>query len=118
MESICIRLEALSAVHRCFRAYGIDVSQDLFGAWMVEMSYGRIGTMGRTKVRSFGTTEQAQEQVDVCLRKRSTAPQRIGVAHRVRRIVRSEAWRQPALDNWLGARGFDGGDHSPTDDLP
>jgi WGR domain-containing protein len=64
---------------------------------MVEMSYGRIGTMGRTKVRSFGTTEQAQEQVDVCLRKRSTAPQRIGVAYRVR-----EAWRQPALDNWLG----------------
>ena len=111
-------LEARSAVHRCFRAYGIDVSRDLFGAWMVEMSYGRIGTIGRTKVRSFRTTEQAQAQVDVCLRKRSTAPRRIGVDYRVRRIVRSEEWRQPALDNWLGARSFDGGGHSSTDDLP
>ena len=65
MESLCIRLEARSAAHRCFRAYGIDVSQDLFGAWMVEMNYGRIGTMGRTKVRLFGSREQAQAQVYV-----------------------------------------------------
>jgi predicted DNA-binding WGR domain protein len=118
VESLCIRLEARSVAHRCFRAYGIDVSQDLFGAWMVEMNYGRIGTMGRTKVRSFGTTEQVQAKVDICLRKRSTAPRRIGVDYRLRRIVRFRGWRQPALDNWLGARGFDGGDHPATDDLP
>ena len=33
---------------------------DLFGAWLVEMSYGRIGTMGRSKVRSFATAADAR----------------------------------------------------------
>ena len=90
VASLRIRLEARSAAHRCFRAYGIAVGQDLFGAWMVEMNYGRIGTAGRTKVRSFCTTEDAQAQVEACLRKRATAPRRIGVAYCVQRIVRSD----------------------------
>jgi predicted DNA-binding WGR domain protein len=63
LTSPCIRLEARSAVHRCFRAYEIEVGTDLFGAWMVEMSYGRIGALGRSKARSFSTTEEAQAQV-------------------------------------------------------
>src|SRR5579862_7098883 len=103
VASLRIRLEARPAAHRCFRAYGIAVGQDLFGAWMVEMNYGRIGTAGRTEVRSFCTPEDAQAQVDACLRKRATAPRRIGVAYRVQRIVRSEEWRQPGLDNRLDA---------------
>ena len=80
LTSLCIRLEARSVAHRCFRAYEIELGADLFGAWMVEMSYGRIGALGRTKVRSFSTTEEAQAQVRACLRKRATAPRRIGVA--------------------------------------
>ena len=48
LTSLCIRLEARSAAHRCFRAYEIELGTDLFGAWMVEMSYGRIGALGRT----------------------------------------------------------------------
>ena len=28
---------------------------DLFGVWLVEMSYGRIGRTGRSKIRSFTT---------------------------------------------------------------
>ena len=53
MTSLSIKLEARSAVHRCFRAYQIDVDTDLFGVWLVEMSYGRIGGLGRSKIRSF-----------------------------------------------------------------
>ena len=45
MTSLHILLEARSAVHRCWRAYEIDVGADLFGAWLVQMSYGRIGTI-------------------------------------------------------------------------
>jgi hypothetical protein len=51
MTSLHILLEARSAARRCWRAYEIDVGTDLFGAWLVEMSYGRIGAMGRSKVR-------------------------------------------------------------------
>jgi predicted DNA-binding WGR domain protein len=55
VTSLSIRLEARSAAHRCYRAYAIDVATDLFGAWLVDMSYGRIGTIGRSKIRSFAT---------------------------------------------------------------
>ena len=57
MTSLSIRLEARSAAHRCYRAYVIDVGTDLFGAWLVDMSYGRTGTIGRSKIRSFATIE-------------------------------------------------------------
>jgi predicted DNA-binding WGR domain protein len=99
VTSLCISLEARSAAHRCFRAYEIAVGQDLFGVWLVEMSYGRIGTTGRAKVRSFATAEDALAQVSVCLRKRATAPRRIGVAYRVRRVSQCPEWRRSEHDD-------------------
>ena len=91
MTSLCISLEARSAVHRCFRAYQIAVGQDLFGAWLVEMGYGRIATTGRAKVRSFATTKEALAQVDVACgsaRTRHTG----SAAIRVRRVFRCPEW--------------------------
>jgi predicted DNA-binding WGR domain protein len=64
MTSLSIRLEARSPPHRCHRAYQIAVSADLFGAWLVALSYGRIGTAGRTKARSFSTPEEAAAPVE------------------------------------------------------
>jgi predicted DNA-binding WGR domain protein len=78
MTSLHILLEARSAARRCWRAYEIDVGTDLFGACLVEMSYGRIGAMGRSRVPSFATAAAAQAEVHVCLRKRAAAPRRIG----------------------------------------
>jgi predicted DNA-binding WGR domain protein len=101
MASLCITLEARSPAHRCFRAYEIAAGVDLFGAWLVDMSYGRIGTSGRTKTRSFPMAEEARAQVMACLQKRARAPRRIGVAYRVRTAVRSTEWGEPALDERL-----------------
>ena len=78
-----VRLEAKCAARRCFRNYEIAIGTDLFGVWMVEMSYGRIGAVGRTKVdRSFETAEAARAQVHVCLRRRKR-PHRGGSARRL-----------------------------------
>jgi predicted DNA-binding WGR domain protein len=109
MTSLHILLEARSRARRCWRAYEIDVGTDLFGVWLVEMSYGRIGTMGRSKVRSFATAADAQAEVHVCLRKRAAAPRRIGVAYRLRRASRSGDWSRPERDDWL-RDWFDGAD--------
>src|SRR5580704_10152356 len=95
--SLSSKLAARSAVHRCFRAYQIDVGADLFGVWLVEMSYARIGRTGRSKIRSLTTIEGAQAQVYACLRKRATAPRRVGVAYRVCGRTRCEQWCQPDL---------------------
>jgi predicted DNA-binding WGR domain protein len=118
VTSLSIRLEARSAAQRCYRAYAIDVATDLFGAWLVDMSYGRIGTIGRTKIRSFATIEDAQDQVRACLRKRATAPRRIGVAYHVRRVDRNEGWREPAFDDQLRVWFPPAADAASTGGLP
>ena len=115
MTSLCIRLEARSPAHRCFRAYEVAAGVDLFGAWLVEMTYGRIGTSGRTTTRSFPIAEAAQAQVTACLRKRASAPRRIGVAYRVRSAVRSEEWCEHDLDERLRT-WFPGRDHGHSSD--
>jgi predicted DNA-binding WGR domain protein len=117
MTSLCIRLEARSPAHRCFRAYEVAAGVDLFGAWLVAMSYGRIGTSGRTKTRSSPVAEEARAQVVACLRKRASAPRRIGVAYRVRSAVRSEEWCEHELDERLRAwfPGCDDGRSSDRD---
>ena len=77
MITLTLQLEARSPAQRCLRAYEIAGGRDLFGVWLVEMRYGRIGSSGRTKARSFACLDQAAKQVRVCLRKRATAPRRI-----------------------------------------
>ena len=79
------------------------MSPDLFGAWLVEMSYGRIGTFGRTKARSFSTADAAAAAVKACLRKRASAPHRIGVAYRLKSAAQYGDWRLPGLDERLCA---------------
>ena len=118
MTSLSIRLEARSAAHRCYRAYAIDVATDLFGAWLVDMSYGRIGTIGRSKIRSFATIEDAQDEVRACLRKRATAPRRIGVAYHVHRVDRNERWTEPGFDDRLRGWFPPAADAASTGGLP
>ena len=101
MTSLHILLEARSAPRRGWRAYEIDVGTDLFGAWLVEMSHGRIGAMGRSKVRSFATAAAAQAEVHACLRKRAAAPRRMRSGIRLRRAGRSGDWSLPDLEDRL-----------------
>lgn len=112
MTLLCIKLEARNPARRCFRAYEITVGQDLFGAWMVEMNYGRIGSTGRAKIRSFGTPREARVQVHACLGKRATAPRRIGTGYRLCRVMRASAWQDPRLGERLREWFPDAADHS------
>ena len=58
MEQFRIRLEALDPAKGRFRAYRIDAGPDLFGAWLVDVTYGRIGARGRT-IRHVAADEAA-----------------------------------------------------------
>ena len=98
--------------HRCHRADEIAVNADLFGAWLVEMSYGRIGALGRTKARSFASADEAAAQVKASLRRRASAPRRLGVAYRLRSAVHNDEWRQSNVAEQL-CSGF-----SWTADVP
>jgi len=103
--SLCLRLEARAPARRCHRAYEIVGGQDLFGVWLVETRYGRIGSLGQSKTRSFGCIDEAVALVEACLRKRATALRRIGVAYRLRRAVCGPDWQAlvVGLQSFAGA---------------
>jgi len=65
------------------RRYSIEASVDLFGAHLVETSWGRFGSWGQSKRFAYTTQEEAQRAVCAHLRRRGQAPRRIGVAYQV-----------------------------------
>jgi predicted DNA-binding WGR domain protein len=103
MNTLHLSLEARAPALRCHRAYEITVTQDLFGIWVAEMTYGRIGTIGRTKTRSFTSIEDAATAVDASLRRRATLPHRLGVAYRLRSIESAAIWGSAGLSERLSS---------------
>ena len=73
------RLEARNPERDCQRWYRVEIGTDLFGVWVVEIGYGRIGTAGH-RVRYFSHDEEtAKRLVRRILQRRATARKRIGV---------------------------------------
>jgi predicted DNA-binding WGR domain protein len=101
MNTLRLRLEARAPALRCNRAYEITVGQDLFGIWIAELTYGRIGAIGRTKTRSFTRIEDAAAAVDASLRRRATLPRRLGVAYRLCRVEFEAVWPKVDLSERL-----------------
>lgn len=69
----------------------MQAGTDLFGAWLVEIAYGRIGTPGRRLRHLVGDEEEARQRVRKTLRRRATAGRRIGVSYRFREL--SDPWQ-------------------------
>lgn len=85
-------LEAWNPSRNHFRLYRIEAGTDLLGDWLVETTYGRIGTPGRA-IRQAVTDEQAARKlVRQHLRRRATAPRRIGVPYRISEIHDPAGW--------------------------
>jgi predicted DNA-binding WGR domain protein len=79
-------LEAKDASRNIHRAYSIAYGQDLFGNWVVETTYGRIGAKGRTLVTIVNNEAEALNYVQKALKRRQSAPKRIGVAYKIRTL--------------------------------
>jgi hypothetical protein len=100
MEEFRIRLEARDPAKGRFRAYRIDAGPDLFGAWLVDVTYGRIGARGHT-VRHVAADEAAARTIiRHSLQRRASAPRRIGVGYRVCELDDPDQW----LDRTIARR--------------
>ncbi len=77
-----IWLEAVQRDRNIARSYVIAVSRDLFGVTIVQFSWGRIGTRGQGRRVSFADDAAATSFVSSLLRRRASAPRRIGVPYR------------------------------------
>lgn len=77
------------------RRYVVEISRDLFGTYIVETSWGRIGAEGRTKRETFDDAGAAEARARMHLRRRASAVRRIGVAYAPVSAV--PAWAGPSL---------------------
>ena len=68
------------------RSYLIEAGEDIFGEWVVEINYGRIGCKGRKKVFLMDCEEDAKKEVKKRLKKRERLVKRIGVGYSVKQI--------------------------------
>ncbi|MCA9470136.1 MAG: WGR domain-containing protein [Nitrospira sp.] len=81
-ERFHIKLEAKNPEKGNFRSYAIDAGKDLFGHWEIEVSYGRISRRGRSVTYSAPDDGAAATIIRHCLKKRASAPKRIGVPYK------------------------------------
>ena len=93
-----IELRAVSPHGQRRRAYEIHVGPDLFGQLVVTIEFGVIGARGQRRVHLVADIAEAQAVVRRSLRRRLTAPRRIGVPYRV------VACHDPGC--WLALMGF------------
>src|SRR5689334_7259368 len=92
MDAFTATLEACDPALGRFRAYRIAAGTDLLGYWLVDVTYGRIGSRGRL-VRYVAADEAgARKIVRHCVQRRATAPRRIGVGYRVRYLSDPARW--------------------------
>ncbi|MGE0269624.1 MAG: WGR domain-containing protein [Candidatus Omnitrophota bacterium] len=91
-ENFHIKLEAKNPEKGNFRSYAIDAGPDLFGQWNIEVTYGRIGRRGRSLTYSAPDDKAAAAIIRQCLKKRSSAPKRIGVPYKVRELCDPKEW--------------------------
>lgn len=77
-----IYLEARNPARNVMRAYRITLSQDLFGAFLVETRFGRIGTFGRLRAHSFDTEALARKFMERCLSRRRGSERRNGASYK------------------------------------
>lgn len=92
LDAFTASLEARDPALGRFRSYRLEAGTDLLGTWLVEITYGRIGTPGR-RVRYFARNEEeARRLVRRSLRRRATAKKRIGVGYRIRELRDPRRW--------------------------
>jgi len=64
------------------RRWSVVVARDLFGLWLVDTAWGRIGTRGRARRVAHASQADAEREARALLRRRATAGRRIGSNYR------------------------------------
>lgn len=92
MDAFTAMLEARDPALGRFRAYRLEAGTDLLGDWLVDITYGRIGTRGRRIRYAVQDEAGARKLVRETLRRRATAKRRIGVAYEFRELIDPSMW--------------------------
>jgi predicted DNA-binding WGR domain protein len=91
MEERCVMLRATNPELNVDRSWVCRIERDLFGEWVVSVTFGRAGTHGRTIRRMVPDDAAADRFLTVALKRRRGSQRRCGAIYRV-----------------IEARGFEG----------
>lgn len=80
---LTISFEAHHAERNHHRRYQVTVGRDLLDAWTVAISYGRTGQGGRVLRYASPESQEMQAVIRDRLRRRLSAPKRIGCPYRL-----------------------------------
>jgi len=83
---LTVSLEAHNAERNHHRRYEIRLGRDLFGDWTVSLLYGRVGRAGQVVRHAGSDPEPLRQVLRDSLRRRLTAPKRIGCAYALREL--------------------------------
>lgn len=83
LNLLTIALEAHSDERNHHRRYEVAVGRDLLGHWVVTVRYGRVGQPLREIQYGSPDPERARTIVHERLRRRLSAPRRIGCGYRM-----------------------------------
>lgn len=100
LELLTIALEAHSDERNHHRRYELAVGRDLLGHWVVTVRYGRVGQPLRELQFAGPDADAARAVLRDRLRRRLSAPRRIGCAYQIRELV---VPARTALSDWLPA---------------
>ena len=87
-----ITMEARNPAGGCLRHYRVEAGTDLFGVWVVQISYGRIGSVGCSRSYVVRDEAEARRLTQSILKRRATAPRRIGVPYRTLELIDPAGW--------------------------
>lgn len=76
-----LELVAIDPTRNIRRRWQVIAASDLFGRIIVETRWGRIGSRGQHRVRSFAQEGEAMRYVRALLARRATAQRRLGVGY-------------------------------------
>ncbi|QDV90904.1 hypothetical protein RAS2_19890 [Phycisphaerae bacterium RAS2] len=101
-DLLTIALEAHSEELNRHRRYEVSVGRDLLGDWVVWVHYGRVGTPLRELRLVSPDLEEARTVVQDRLRRRLSAPKRIGCRYTLRQLntpngMQLSEWVSPTM---------------------
>jgi predicted DNA-binding WGR domain protein len=80
---LTIAFEAHNSEKNHHRRYAVVIGRDLLDDWTVAIRYGRIGTGGQERRYASPRPEEMREVIHDRLRRRLSAPKRIGCPYRL-----------------------------------
>jgi len=83
MNGVILELHARAPEVNRFRSWRIEIDRDLFDLLNARVTYGRIGTTGRTRRWDFDSDMEAARFLREKLRRRASGTKRRGAVYRV-----------------------------------